>query len=107
MCLKTFKQKNRYLEICELDPAHFLSTPAALKNKVKLDLLIDINMTLMEEKVIRDGICHAIYPCAEFDNKYMKNYDKNKDTSYLKYWDVNNLYGCAMSESYNEYRKLQ
>ena len=28
----------------------------------------------------------------------MKNYDKNKELSYLQYWDVNNLYGWARAK---------
>ena len=28
----------------------------------------------------------------------MKDYDKNKESWYLKYWNVNNLYGWAISQ---------
>ena len=40
-------------------------------------------MLLMIEKGIRGGICHSIYQCAKADNKYMKDYDNNKESSYL------------------------
>ena len=53
-------------------------------------------MLLMVEKGIRRRICHAIHRYAKANNIYMKNYHKNKESSYLKYWDVNNLYGRAM-----------
>ena len=54
-------------------------------------------MLLMLEKGIRGGICHSIYGYAKANNKYMKDYDEIKESSYLQYWDVNNLYGWAMS----------
>ena len=53
--------------------------------KVKLELLPDIDMLLMVENDIRGGICTAIYWYAKANNKYMKDYDKNKESSYLKY----------------------
>ena len=52
----------------------------------------------MVEKEIRGGICHAIHRYAKADNKYMKNYDKNKESSYLMCVDANNLYEWAMSQ---------
>ena len=55
-------------------------------------------MSLIIETRIRDGICHAIHRYAKANNKHMKDYDKNKESSYLNYWDVNNLYGWAMSQ---------
>ena len=54
-------------------------------------------MLLMVEKGITGGICHTIHQYTKANNKYMKGYDKNKEWSYLKYWNVNNLYGWAMS----------
>ena len=50
-------------------------------------------MLLMFEKGIRGGKCKAIYRYAKTNNKYMNNYDKNKESTYLEYLDANNLYG--------------
>ena len=52
----------------------------------------------MVKKGIREGICHAIHRYAKANNKCMKDYDKNKESSYLKYWDANNLHGWALSQ---------
>ena len=68
------------------------------KTKVELGLLIDYDMLLMVEKRIRGGICHAINRHAKANNKYIKNYDKNKKSSYIQYLDANNLYGWTMSQ---------
>ena len=48
-------------------------------------------MLLMVEKGIRGETYHAIHRYAKASNKYMKDYDKNKELSYLKYWGANSL----------------
>ena len=60
----------------------------------------DTDVLLMVEKDIRCGIFYSIYWFAEASNKYMKDYDSNKQLSYSMNasWDVNNLYGWAMSQ---------
>ena len=55
-------------------------------------------MLLIVEKEIREGICHSIYWNPKTNNKYMKDYYKNKESWYLQYWDVNNLYRWTMSQ---------
>ena len=95
------------LEKYELDPVYFVSAPglacqACLKKTgVKLELLTNYDMILMIEKGIRGGICQATHRYAKANNKYMKNYDKNNESSYLKYLDANNLYGWVMSQNLN------
>ena len=87
--------RNKCLEVYELDPSHFLSLPglawqACLKNtNVKLELLTDYDMLLIVEEGIRGGICHSIHRYAKANNKYMENYDENKESSYIQYLDGN------------------
>ena len=51
------------------------------KEKLKLDLLPDVDILLMVEKGIRGGIFHSVYLYAKSNNKYMKNYNKNTGSS--------------------------
>ena len=50
-------------------------------------------MLLMVEKGIRGGICQATHRYAKANNKYMKIFDKNIESSYLAFLDAKNLYG--------------
>ena len=94
MCIKEY----------ELNPAHFLSLlglawQACLeKTNIELEVLTDYDMLLMVEEGIRGGICHSIHRYAKANNKYMKNYNSNGESSYIQYLDANNLYGWTMSK---------
>ena len=58
-------------------------------------MLTDIDMVVIVEKGIRGEIFHG-----KADNKYMKEYHKNKKRSYLEYWDENSFYDWAMSQKF-------
>ena len=94
LCLKEY----------QLDPAYFVSTPslafkAMLKiTKAKTELVTGIDMILMSEKGIRGGLTQVIRKYVVANNKYLPNYDKTKNSTYLQYLDANNLYGNAMNK---------
>ena len=91
--------RNQCIEIYELDPDHFLS-PSELawqtclkKTGIILELLTDVDMLLMVEKGIRGGIYHVICRYAKSNNKYIKKFEKNRESLYLMYLDANNVCG--------------
>ena len=55
-------------------------------------------MFLTYEKGIRGGICNKVHSYAEANNKYMKSYEKNRESTFLMYVDANNLYGSALNK---------
>ena len=85
------------LENYELDPADFVSLPGLAWQACLKKLMLNLNYLQI---MIRGGICHAIQRYAKANNKYMKDYDRKKKSSYIQYLDANNLYGKAMTEKF-------
>ena len=96
--------RNECIKIFEIDCAHLISTPGLAwqaclkKTRVKLGLLTDINMLMIVEKEVRGVIGNAIHKYAKANNKYMENYAKNIESTYLMHLDANNFYGWTMSQ---------
>ena len=94
ICLKHYK----------LDPIHYYTSPglawdACLKETgQQLELLHDYDMLMMIEQGIRGGMTHISKRYAEANNKYMRSYNPEKESTFIQYLDANNLYGWAMSQ---------
>jgi len=87
-----------------LDPAHYYTLPgftwdAMLKHmRVRFELLTDIDMVIFIERSIRSCLNQCSSRYVHANNKYMRSFDPSKPSSYLMYYDVNNLYGWAMCQ---------
>ena len=93
-CLKHYK----------LDPCHYYTVPGLAwdacfkETKQEIQLLKDYDMLMMFEQGTRGGISHISKRYAEANNKYMKDFDVTKPSTFIQYLDGNNLYGWAMSQ---------
>ena len=82
-----------------LDPCHYFSSPrlswdAMLKmTRVKLEKISDIGKHLFIEKGLRGVISYIANRYAKANNKYMNDYDPEKQSAFITYQDMNNLYG--------------
>ena len=107
--------RNTYFKNYELDSAHFYTTPGLAltaanceheerrkdckicPDEFRLELLTDIDVLLIVEKDILDGITQAVKRYAKANNKYMKGlYNLDEESIYLLCLDAKNLYGWVM-----------
>ena len=103
------------LKYYEHNPCHYFSSPglswdAMLKmTGVKLEKISDIDQYLFIKKGTRGGISYIAKRYAKANNKYMCDYDPDKPSTFITYFDENNLYGWAMSEylPYGEFEWLK
>ena len=65
---------------------------------INLELITDIDMYQMVKKGLHGGISYIANRYSKPNNKYMCDYDKDKESSYLMYLGAYNLYGWAMSQ---------
>ena len=92
------------METYKLDPAHYytasgLAWDAMLKETEKeLTLLTDPDIYNFIELGVRGGVSQCSQRYGKANNPYAPGYDKATPTTYLQYYDVNNLYGWAMQQ---------
>ena len=98
----------KFIDTClkyyNLDPYHYFSAPglswdAMLKmTKVQLEKISEADMHLFIERGMRGDICYSSKRYSKANNEICPDYDETKEKVYIKYLDMNNLYGGAMSE---------
>ena len=84
---KHAKRVCKDFEINKLDKYHdlYIQSATLWLADVFDNFRYDFDMLLMIEKGIGGGICHAIHRYVKANNRYMKNFNKSKESSYFKY----------------------
>ena len=90
----------KFIKLCldyyRLDPSHYFNSPglswdSMLKmTGIKLQTISDTKVHNFIEKGMRGGISYICKRHSRANNKYMKNYDSNKESKFIMYWDMNN-----------------
>ena len=85
----------KFIKVCldyyGLDPRHYFTSPglawdAMLKmTGIELGLISDIDMHLFIEKGMRGGISYIAKRHSKVNNKYMKDYDSDKENIFIMY----------------------
>ena len=83
--------RKKCIEIYELNPAHFLLAPGLAwqaylkKTEVELELLIDIGVLLLIEKLEELKVEENM---SSFNKNFIKNYDEDRDIGYILEVDI-------------------
>ena len=77
--------------------------------KIKLEEINDPEKHVFFEQGMRVGVSYINKRYSKASNKYCPDYDKEKSDKYIIYLDMNNLYGCAMSQylPYSNFKRVK
>ena len=66
--------------------------------KIELEKINDPDKYMFFEHAMRVGVSYINKRQSKANNKFCPGYDKTKPEKYIIYLDMNNLYGCALSQ---------
>ena len=90
------------LKYYDLDLSHYFSALGLSRDTMlkmtKVETICDPDQYIFIEKGIRGGISYIIKRYSKASNEYRSVCNSKKVKTYITYLDMNNLYGCPMSQ---------